>query len=536
MIRRWHHGPSCSWGGSYLIGRWLFLRLLGLVYLIAFASLWVQIEGLVGSDGILPVADYLDRIEARVGTERYWRLPTLLWFGDSWFGDGWLSDGNLALHLLCGGGVALSLALVVGVAPIPVLFLLWAFYLSLSLGGQAFLSFQWDTLLLETGFCALFVAPAVWRPTHPGQPPAPPRLGLWLMWLLTFKLMVLSGAVKLLNMDETWWQLTALDYHYWTQPIPNWISWYAHWLSTWDWLPTWLDKLSVLVTYVIEIALPLLIFAGRIGRRAVAAGTVFLMLMISWTGNYGFFNLLTIVLCVPLIDDAVLARWLPAAIRPPATRPGLSDTALPPVGRVHRIASISATVAALLLIAISTLTFAREMARTAPAGANYRELLSWSETTVLRWTGPFRTINGYGLFRSMTTERPEIIVEGSRDGVTWTAYEFKWKPGDPARRPLFVAPHMPRLDWQMWFAALNPRGAGHWLEGLMGGILRGSSDVLGLLGTDPFPGDPPRYVRLVYYKYRFATPAERRDQGIWWTREHVGLLTQPITRQQLGRL
>ena len=187
----------------------------------------------------------------------------------------------------------------------------------------------------------------------------------------------------------------------------------------------------------------------------------------------------------------------------------------------------------------------QELVRTVPPGtegtagavarAADRWVLSWGEPVVLLWTAPFRTINGYGLFRSMTVERPEIVVEGSRDGVTWTAYAFKWKPGDPARAPRFVAPHMPRLDWQMWFAALNPRRAGHWLTGLMHGILRGSPDVLALLDDNPFADEPPRYVRLLYYKYRFATPAERRDQDVWWTREFSASLTPAITLEQLER-
>jgi len=505
-----------TWSGSYSASRWLFIRLVGLVYLIAFISLWVQIEGLVGADGILPIADFLDRVRDQTGVERYWRLPTLLWLGDS----------DLALHVLCGTGSLLSLALMSGFGPRPVLASLWACYLSLALGGQTFLSFQWDILLLETGFCALFVAPAGWLPKRPGRLPPPSRAGLWLLWLLLFKLMFLSGAVKPLSMDDTWWKLTALDYHYWTQPIPSSMSWYAHQL------PGWFQKLSTLVTYAIEIALPFLIFAGRIGRRIVAVGTVFLMLMISWTGNYGFFNLLTIVLCVPLIDDAVFARWIRGKARiEPARR--------------HRVASAAAIVAVVLLLAISALTTVQELVRTVPRGtegtagamarAADRWVVSWGEKTVLRHTAPFRTINGYGLFRSMTIERPEIVVEGSRDGVTWTAYAFKWKPGDPARPPRFVAPHMPRLDWQMWFAALNPRGAQHWLTGLMRGILRGSPDVLALLDDDPFEGNPPRYVRLLYYKYRFATPEERRDQSVWWTREFSGSLTPGITLEQLER-
>lgn len=498
-------------GGSYSVGSWLFLRLLGLVFLIAFVSLWVQIVGLVGSDGILPVGDFLEQLRGHTGVERYWQWPTLLWLG----------DGNLALHLLCGGGTLLSLALIAGLAPLPVLASLWACYLSVTIGGQTFLGFQWDALLLEAGFCALFVAPWTWRTPFCNPLRTPPRAGLWLLWLLLFKLMFLSGAGKPLSMDDTWWNLTALDYHYWTQPLPTWTSWYA------QRFPGWFQELSTLVTYTIEIVLPFLVFTGRIGRRVVAAGTVFLMLMISLTGNFGFFNLLTVVLCVPLIDDACFGRRLPQATP----------------SRSRHLARIARVVPVAVVIAISALTLVQELVRTVPpqgggisaalAGGAKRWILSWSQPTVLRWTDPFRSINGYGLFRSMTTERPEIVVEGSHDGQTWVAYEFKWKPGDPARRPRFVAPHMPRLDWQMWFAALNPRRAEHWLAGLMRGILRGSPDVLGLLQGDPFPDDPPRYIRLMVYKYRFATPIERRDTGAWWERDLVGPLTPALSRKPL---
>jgi len=142
--------------------------------------------------------------------------------------------------------------------------------------------------------------------------------------------------------------------------------------------------------------------------------------------------------------------------------------------------------------------------------------------------------NAYGLFRGMTVERPEIIVLGSRDGRSWKTYPFRWKPGDPARRPRFATPHMPRLDWQMWFAALDPNGAG-WLSGLLLGLLEGRPEVLALLAADPFAGQPPRFVRLDYYLYEFTTPAERRETGNWWRRERKGELVRPLSLQDLRR-
>jgi len=503
---------------SYRLGCWTFLRLLGLVYLGAFLSLWVQIEGLVGSRGILPTERFFGWLSENLGVERYFEVPTLLW----------LSHGDAALHALCGVGVLLAALLVAGVAPIPVLFLLWACYLSLVQGGQTFLGFQWDSLLLETGFCALFLAPAALLPRRPSREPLPCRAGLWLMWLLLFKLMFLSGAVKLVSLDRAWWELTALDFHYYTQPLPTWTSWHA------QRLPSWFQKASVLLMFAIEMGAPLFAFCGSRGRRLAAAAVALLMLAIGATGNYGFFNVLTLVLCLPLLDDALFGRGPGARTE----RPGRRWTVQ--LARGLRTAGVAS------LIALSALVFVREIVRTRPAGridgfagrlfdAADQALVDSGSRGLLRSTDPFRTINGYGLFRAMTTSRPEIVIEGSDDGSVWKAYEFRWKPGEPTRPPPFVAPHMPRLDWQMWFAALDPRRQGAWLEGLMGRLLEGSPAVLGLLGRNPFPAGPPRYLRLTYYRYEFTTAEERRQGGAWWRRERGRDLTRALALADLRR-
>jgi len=181
-----------------------------------------------------------------------------------------------------------------------------------------------------------------------------------------------------------------------------------------------------------------------------------------------------------------------------------------------------------VLALLSLLAFAREIAQTLP---NTRGGL---DNPLLRAVEPLRSVNGYGLFRVMTTERSEIVIEGSRDGVQWGEYGFRWKPGEVRRRPAFVAPHMPRLDWQMWFAALNPEGARDWLLSLLRHILAGTPQVLALLGDDPFPDTPPHYVRLVYYRYRFSTPRERAASGAWWQRERVGDLTKALSLAELA--
>lgn len=490
---------------TYRLSRWLFLRLLALVYLVAFVSLWVQIDGLIGSGGILPLGDYLSQIHERFGSEAYRLLPTLTWFSHS---DGFL-------HALCASGVGLSLLLMVGVAPIPVLLALWAVYLSLQLSGQIFLGFQWDILLLESGFCAIFFAPAEWRPRLPWNTTGPSRAGRWLLWSLLFKLMVLSGAVKLISLDPTWWGLTALDYHYFTQPLPLRTSWYAHHL------PAWFQKLSVLVMFVVEIGVPFLIWGPRRLRLAACAALVGFQVLIAATGNYGFFNLLTAVLCVPLLDDAFLERFLPAGCR--GKRRGLPGW-WRAVGRVVRVAFVSC------LLLLSGLSFLREVVRTAPRSGSGGPLI-WGEP-LLRAIDPFNTVNGYGLFRGMTTTRPEIVIEGSADGRSWQEYEFRYKAGDVTRSPRLAAPHMPRLDWQMWFAALNPQRNYGWLERLAVRLLEGAPQVEALLERVSAGDTPPRYLRLVRYTYEFSEPAERKADGAWWRRQRQGELTRPLSLDQ----
>ncbi len=502
----WGRDPRPS---TYLLARDVFLRLLGVVYLIAILSLWTQIHGLIGSNGILPLGEYLDLVRDRLGPQCYWQLPTLCWLDSS---DGFL-------HGLCAAGTLLAMLLILGIAPIPVLLALWVVYLSLSVAGQEFLSFQWDTLLLEAGFMALFLAPArLWMRPRQGSPPS--TAGLALLRLLLFKLVFLSGITKLLSGDPTWRDGTAMNYHYETQPIPTWTSWYMHQM------PEWFQRVSVSGMLMIEVLVPFLIVAPRRVRHLAAVLLASFQMLIAATGNYGFFNLLAIVLCVSLLDDQLLLR-----LAPKRRRAWLDQTMCrrPRGGWTHRARSL----AVVLLIFASTLTLIKEMVRTQrpnelPGWSVWvldradALLLSWGQPAILHWIGPFRTINGYGLFRVMTTERPEIVVQGSSDGTTWQDYEFRWKVGNPMRRPRFVAPHQPRLDWQMWFAALNPRGNVRWLQGLALGLLESDPEVLALLKHNPFPHEPPRWVRFVYYRYHFTDADERRATGAWWKREELG--------------
>ena len=490
---------------SHTYVRALFLRGLGVVYLIAFLSLWVQIDGLCGSRGIVPQQQLMSLARASLAdvspAHRFFQLPTLCWINSS----------DAFLHFLCGGGVAVSCLLVLGILPAPALFLLWLCYLSLVSVAEPFLPFQWDQLLLEAGFLGIFFAPLSLRlrtrvfraGSSRTSDPAPSRLVLFLIRWLLFRLLFLAGLVKFRGGDATWAGLTALRYHYWTQPLPTWTSWYA------NLAPNWFQALSVCGVFFIEVIVPLLFFAGRRLRLIACALAVFLQLLIAATGNYGFFNLLAIVLCIALLDDAALAR-LRLAPRRSCDDPS-------PRSRGFRWPW---WITAPLTIIVVTLSLVPSLVR-----IERLELIP--DSLVQMWFSirQFNTINGYGLFGSMTTERPELIVEGSDDGTQWKAYEFKWKPGDVTRRPRFCTPHMPRLDWQMWFAALDLYQSGQedpWLILFLQRLREGSPPVLDLLASNPFPGHPPRYVRVRLYAYRFTTWTERRQTGAWWHRDLIG--------------
>jgi lipase maturation factor 1 len=463
---------------TYYRARRCFLGFLGAIYLVAFLSFWVQADGLIGARGVLPLPQYLSAAHTQIGAKAYRFLPTLLWFNSS----------NGALHFLCGAGAVLSVLLIAGLAPILCLTLLFAFYLSLTIAGQTFFSFQWDILLLETGFLAIFLAP--WRWWLRGNVAVPlSRVALFLLHFLLFKLMLMSGVVKLTSGDPSWWNLTALDYHYWTQPLPTLVGWWA------DKTPEWFKHFSTAFVLVVEIAGAFLLWFPRHLRLLGVGLLVFLQIVIGLTGNYAFFNLLTLALCLLFVDDSV---WPGGRLTRPAYETGLRWPVFVPAF----VLLVTLPVNAMLIYE----GFQPGVSWPRPVGALYGLL------------APFRVVSGYGLFRVMTKDRLEIIIEGSADGIEWKPYEFKWKPGAVDRAPGFVEPHQPRLDWQMWFAALSDVRQNRWFVGLAVRLLEGSPDVLHLLGKNPFPEKPPRYIRAELYRYRFTSRAEHARTGAWWTR------------------
>jgi predicted DCC family thiol-disulfide oxidoreductase YuxK len=520
-------GPDVRQPTYFESRRW-FLRSLGCVYLIAFLSLWTQVDGLIGANGILPIAEYLPAAREQIGGNAPFLLPTLCWFNAS----------DAFLHFLCGAGAIISILLMAGFLPVVSLVLLFVLYLSLAIAGQTFLSFQWDILLLEVGFLAIFFAPVRWR-LGGGRDAPVSRVGHFLLKLLLFKLMVMSGVVKLTSGDNSWgwvdhsfhWSaLTALDYHYWSQPLPTIFSWWA------DKHPEWFKQFSVAFCLFVEISVPIFIWAPRRLRLIACGLLIFLQIAIAITGNYCFFNLLTIALCLLLIDDAFWSRKRSSIGRdepalsevervepshpapPTATLGSTHSTSLsagssrPTVwANVRRIVTVSAL---LVLLPINAMLIYSAFKPRAPWPRSIETLYSY--------IAPFRIVNGYGLFRVMTKSRPEIIIEGSADGIEWLPYEFKWKPGDVTQPPHWVAPHQPRLDWQMWFAALGTYRQNPWFVRLTKQLLTNNPDVTHLLACNPFPNKPPLFVRSTLFDYHFTTSAERSLSGAWWKREERG--------------
>ena len=487
------------WGGSletptWFLTRRVFLFLLSLIYLVAFLSLWTQIEGLVGQKGILPVESFLKDVQAHRGSDRFWNWPTLFW----------LHAGDGFLQAICLLGVGASLCVMANRAVGLALLLMWGFYLSLFNVAQPFLGFQWDTLLLETGFLALFLVP--WRRNKgtTGEPPPSP-LVLFLFRFLLFRVVFTSGLVKIISQDPTWNDFTALYYHYETQPLPTWIGWYAHQL------PHGFQEFSVACVFIIQLGMVFLIFGPLRIRYIGCAVLVFHEVLIFLTGNYCFFNLLTLALCLLLLDDAVFSRWLPGKGNWKFS--GQKKTELVSVWKRRFFTGIRVGV-----LGICIMLYAVPLLVTS---GNYPSIF----VAIANAIRPLHLFNSYGLFAVMTTSRPEIIILGSDDRENWFPYEFKWKPGIVTNKPEFVAPHQPRLDWQMWFAALSNYERNPWLIQFMIRLLQGSRPVIELLGSNPFPDSPPKYLQALVYDYRFSDTETRNRDGSWWNRK----LLRPYT-------
>jgi predicted DCC family thiol-disulfide oxidoreductase YuxK len=467
----------------------VFVTLLGAVYFAAFLSFGVQAPGLIGSHGVQPVALYFGRIQTLLGDSGWYAAPSLFWIQTS--------DLFIRIVWLC--GVVCSVLAILCVFWRGALFLAFVCYLSLLNASQEFLSFQWDILLLEAGFLSLFLGYS--------------RIVIWLFRWLLFRLMFLSGAVKLLSGDPEWHNLTALTVHFQTQPLPTPVAWYVHQL------PASVLKASCFLVLIIELLIPFLVLGPRRIRSFAAPWLIGLQIMIMVTGNYAFFNWLALAVCIFLFDDAQFKRILPVSWweRSSSARPVFTSS------RVGRTVTLGvAPVIGLLSILFTLQTLGFDL----PAPGR----------TLVSTAAPFGIASSYGLFATMTTRRPEIVIEGSRDGTDWLEYEFRYKPSRVNRRPLWVAPHQPRLDWQMWFAALGSYRENVWFLNLLVRLMQNRPEVLAHFERNPFPDAAPRFLRARVFEYGFTNWQTRRETGNWWTRTPLGVYVPEVSLQDLSEL
>ncbi len=490
----WFAAERATGGGnvpSYWLTRFLFLRLLGLIYVVAFLIIVNQWQPLLGSHGLLPAREVLDGLAQTRGRGllTFLRLPTLFLFDPS----------DTAFRVGGYVGLALSLCLLCGLANVPMLFALWLLYLSYVHAGRTFYGYGWEILLLETGFLAIFLAPTLQAgPFARGTPPSPIVIAL-LRWLI-FRVMLGAGLIKLRG-DPCWRDLTCMAFHYETQPVPNPLSWYLHHL------PLWFHRLEVAFNHIVELVAPFFVFGPRRARHVAGAFIVLFQVLLILSGNLSFLNWLTIAVAVSCFDDGLLSRLLPPRTRAwfETRTAGIEETK----ARAMAVYALALVVGLLSINPVVNLLSPRQMMNTS--------------------FDPFELVNTYGAFGSIGRERFEIVLEGTDDAepatARWTEYEFKCKPGDPTRRPCVVSPYHYRLDWQMWFAAMPGAGTPRWLVQLVANLLAGDGGARGLLAPGAFDDHPPRWIRGRLYRYQFTAPGERG----WWRRTFVTEYLPPLS-------
>lgn len=448
---------------NYSISAYLFCRFLGLIYLFSFGAFFFQIKGLLGKDGILPINEYLAIFEGRL-KNKYYHIPTLFWIN--------ASDQSLTAVIYV--GLVLSLLLIFGIAIPLMLITLYVLYLSVVSVGQAFLGFGWEGFLLETTAHAFFISLS-----------PVPNIMVWLsLNFLVFRFFIQAGAVKLQSHDSAWRNLTAIYYHYQSQPLPNTIAWLIHKA------PLAFHKLSCVFMFGVELIVPFGLFFGEVARLIVFFLLFSLQFSIWATGNFSFLNHLTAVLLIVLISN----RFLPDI---PITAPLSQDNPL-------------LYLAGTFLLFLQIIRFIDHFF---PKRALQNILIKFS---------PFHIANRYGIFAVMTTDRYEIIIEGSEDGKEWKEYLFSYKPTELSRRPRRISPYQPRLDWQAWFLPFHRWDEEEWYSLFLSHLLKGTPEVLKLIRYNPFQASPPRYVRAMTYLYEFTSFKEKRETGNWWKRRLVG--------------
>jgi hypothetical protein len=481
---------------SYWLTRFVVLRLLGAVYAVAFLVAIEQILPLIGSHGLLPVGDFLERVRAALGSTSAGvvRLPSLFWIDHS--------DGSLLG--LAWAGFALSLVVVAGYANALVMAALWLLYMSFVHVGQDWYGYGWEIQLLETGFLAIFLCPLLDARPFPRR--APPIATVWLLRWLTFRIMLGAGLIKLRG-DPAWRDLTALYYHFETQPLPNPLSRWFHFL------PRAALRAGVAFNHLAEVVAPWFVCWPRIARIAAGAVIVAFQLVLIFSGNLSFLNWLTIVPALACFDDQCLTRLLPGAV---ARRAAAARDAAVPSGAMQATSFVVAALVGVLSIApVANLISPQQVMNTS--------------------FDPLELVNTYGAFGTVGRERLNVVFEGTTaerpdDDADWKPYPYRGLPVALDRRPPQVAPYQLRLDWQMWFAAMAGPREYPWTLHLVWKLLHNDPGALALFADNPFPTAPPRYVRATLYRYRFAPP----DSGQWWTRERLAEWLPPISVDDPG--
>ncbi len=481
--------PPSPARGAYWLTRFVLLRWLGLVYLFAFFAAARQLVPLVGAHGLTPASLFIDRARDNLGSSwaGFTELPMLFWFWDS----------DTALRVVPWIGVALAGAMVAGYCNSISLAVMWVLYESIVHVGQEWYGYGWEIQLLETGFLAIFLVPLLDPRPFPSR--APPLPVIWLFRWLIVRIMLGSALIKLRG-DACWTDLTALYFFFETQPIPNPLSRWFHFL------PHLVLQIGVLLCFAAELIAPWFAFwprAGRLGAGVVMVG--FQLVLIS-SGNLSFFNWLTIVPALACFDDHFL-RW----VLPPI----LVERAAEAQTSARRSLGVIITSWALVAV-VGLLSIAPVLNLLSP---HQRMNTSFD---------PLELVNTYGAFGSVGKDRPTIIFEGtnSPDPATatdWKEYIFAAAPCALDRPPVQIAPYQPHLDWQLWFAAMATPREYPWTLNLVWKLLHNDPATLGLFARDgnPFPDHPPRFIRAVYYQYHFAPPGN--PEHTYWTRERLGL-------------
>jgi lipase maturation factor 1 len=461
---------------SYTIAAALLPRLLGFIYFFAIGAFLFQIRGLLGKNGILPVHTYLNYFRNQYPRKRFFYIPSLFW----------LNASDKALMSLTILGTLISIALMLGFYPAVSLGLLFLLYLSIVSVGQDFLSFGWESFLLEITFYTFWISLT-----------ATPNLMMWIcLNFLLFRFHIQAGAVKLQSLDPAWRDLTALKFHYQSQPLPNTLAWYA------DKLPLRWQKASTFLMFAFELVFPFGLFLTDDIRAIVGIALIGFQYFIWLTGNFSYLNHLTASFSIIAFSNKFLSPFLQT----------------PPSIPANYLVNFLVSFIGIIFIILQLLRFWHHFQ------PHRRFIANW-----LSWFSTLHLVNRYGLFAIMTKVRYEIIIEGSEDGKIWKEYLCWYKPSEVTRRPRRVSPYQPRLDWQMWFLPFDDFEAENWFHQFLYHLLKGTPEVLKLMRFNPFPDTPPLYIRAVMYDYKFSTKKEKKEHGCWWHRDFMGLFS-PVMR------